>query len=276
MGTWVLRLWSHGTPEGSDIATSGILTVPVPTTADCTFQADVSVVRSGGIRSYYSGTRATVPDCGPLPTLAGDIYLCTVSGGTTTEVADGTLKAMGPETLASQPNPLAPTPVLSGTYIMTAGSPPGYVFVACGGSATIGSTGTTATESLVVYKGDTGFSPLADNVTGGAGVGIFYVTPAAKPLGAGSFTSTGVSSQASAQTSPATAAASSTGGAENGTVPVAATAVGSSALAFTGLNTGPLLLVGLLALALGTLCIAASRVRRRPTLAPSATPRHGC
>jgi hypothetical protein len=48
--------------------------------------------------------------------------------------------------------------------------------------------------------------------------------------------------------------------------PVAATAVGSSALAFTGMDPAPLLLTGLVALALGTLTLAVARLRRRPAV----------
>ena len=76
--SWRLRLWSSGTLEGVDIATAGTLTVPVPATADCTFQADISVAPPGSNTYwyYYPGTRATVPGCGPVSTIAGHIYAC--------------------------------------------------------------------------------------------------------------------------------------------------------------------------------------------------------
>jgi hypothetical protein len=263
---WTLRLWSHGTLEGSDAGTSGTLTVAVPATSDCLFQADVSVTPLGGVRTYYSGVRATVPDCGPLPTIAGDIYLCPAAGATTIEVPGGTLAAVGPQTLAAEPNPMAPTPVLSGDYTMTAGNPSGYIFVACGGSAVVASNGLSATELLPVFIGDTGQIP--HTVSGGGGVGIFYVTTVTPPAGAGGGaigpTASGLTS---AQTTPGPAEAASSVTLADGTAPVQASAVGSSALAFTGLNTKPLLLVAFLFLALGALCTGASRVRRRTDVA---------
>ena len=168
--SWTLKLWSHGTMKGSDTGTSGTLTVGVPATSDCMFQADVSVTPVGGQSSYYSGTRATVPGCGPPPTIAGDIYLCSGTGTqTATEIGSGTLAAGGPQSVPSQANPLAPTTVLSGSYTMTAGAPAGYVFVVCGGSASVAPTGVNASEPVVVPSG-------------GAGFGTFYVVQAA-PVG---------------------------------------------------------------------------------------------
>ena len=64
---WTLRLWSHGTLEGKDTGTSGTLTVPVPVTADCFFQADVQATTVKGLPFYFSGSRATVPGCGVGP-----------------------------------------------------------------------------------------------------------------------------------------------------------------------------------------------------------------
>ena len=269
-GTWTLRLWSHGALLGSDSAMSGGLAVPVPATSDCTFQADVSVTPIGGHSSYFSGRRATVPGCGPLPTIAGDIYLCPPTGATTTEVPLGTLEAVGPEILASQPNPLAPTPVASGTYTMTAGSPPGYVFVACGGSATIGAGGESATESVPVFIGDTGSGLQADTVSGGGGVGIFYVASIPTPVGrGGGTTNPGASGLTSIQTTPGPALAAGHSPLKPGAAPLAATPVPSAALAFTGMDIKPLLLGGLLSLALGTILMASSRVRRRTNWARS-------
>jgi len=271
--TWTLRLWSHGNLEGSDTGTSGMLTVAVPATSDCLFQADVSVTPLGGAPSFYSGARATVSGCGPLPTIAGDIYLCPAAGATTIEVAGGTLGAIGPQTLASQPNPMAPTSVLSGDYTMTARSPSGYMFVACGGSAVVAANGSSATELVPVFIGDTGSgAELAHTVSGGGGVGIFYVTTVAPPVGAGGgATVPTASGLTSAQATPGPAVAASTGTLADGTTPVPTTAVGSSALALTGLNTKPLLFVGLLTLALGALCTAADRVRRRTVVAHDST-----
>jgi hypothetical protein len=271
--TWTLRLWSHGSLEGSDSATSGMLTVPVPATSDCTFQADASVVPVGGHSSYYSGRRATVPGCGPLPTIAGDIYSCPAAGATTTEVPGGALAATGPQTLPSQANPMAPTPVLSGTYHVTAGSPPGYMLIACGGSAIVAPGGASATEVVPVFIGDTGSTlESAKTVSGGGGVGIFYVTAKPAPLGAGGgATSPAGSGLTSAQTTVGPALAA--GAATQAAVPLAATPVASGSLAFTGMSIGPLLFVGLLSLTLGTLLLASTRVRRRPSLVGANTRR---
>ena len=267
---WTLRLWSHGSLEGSDTGTSGMLTVAVPATSDCLFQADVSVTPLGGARTYYSGVRATVPGCGPLPTIAGDIYLCPATGATTMEVPGGTL--------ASQPNPMAPTPVLSGDYTITAGNPSGYMFVACGGSAVVAPSGTSATELVPVFIGDTGFgAEKPHTVSGGGGVGIFYVTTVTPPTGAGGGangpTASGLTS---AQTTPGPAEAASSVTVAGGPAPVGVTtAVGSAPLAFTGLNVKPLLFVGLLLLALGALCTGAGRVRRRTAVAHDSPVRSG-
>jgi len=250
--TWTLNLWSHGTLEGSAHDTSGTLTVPVPVTNDCMFQADVSVVPVDGTRSYYSGSRATVPGCGPPQTIAGHIFLCDSTGApTTTEITGGTLAATGPQTLASQANPLPITHVLAGSYTMSAGSPPGYVFVVCGGSATVGSTGATASESVGVPAG-------------GAGVGIFYVvTPAPTGSVGGGGSPGGSGSTTGPPTSPGSPGPASS--LINKKQPVTATRVSGRSLAFTGMNTAPLLLSGLLALALGTVATATSRARKRRT-----------
>ena len=104
---------------------------------------------------------------GPVPvsqTIAGHIYLCVNGAPTTTEQSGGTLAASGPTTLSATPNPLAPTQVNAGGYTVTATPPPGYTLVACTGSSTPDSSGSTATESVTVPSG-------------GAGVGIFYVVP---------------------------------------------------------------------------------------------------
>jgi hypothetical protein len=275
--TWTLRLWSHGSLEGSDSGTAGMLTVAVPATSDCVFQADVSVTPVGGASSFYSGARATVPGCGALPTIAGNIYLCPAAGATTVEVPGGSLTAIGPQTLAQQPNPMEATPVLSGDYTMTAGSPSGYMFVACGGSAVVASSGTSATELVPVFLGDTGSAAeMAHTVSGGGGVGIFYVTTVTPPAGAGGgATAPAGSALSGAQTTPGPAVAASSVTPADGTAHVPTTAVGSSALAFTGLNTKPFLLVGLLLLSLGALCTAAGRARRRTAVAHRSPSRGG-
>ena len=239
--SWRLRLWSSGTLEGVDIATAGTLTVPVPATADCAFQADISVAQPGSktYYYYYPGTRATVPGCGPVSTIAGHIYACGATGvQTTTEIPGGTLAATGPQTLASQPNPLSATPVLAGSYTMMAGAPSGFVFVACGGSATVGSSGSTASESVVVPSG-------------GSAAGVFYAVAVSTAAGGGS-------------NPPPSAANPTPVGTIPSIQPAAATKASSSALAFTGMNTGPLLFVGIVLLALGTLAMRVSRRRRFP------------
>jgi hypothetical protein len=257
--TWTLRLWSHGTLEGSDTGTSGMLTVAVPHTSDCAFQADVSATAPGGRPFFYSGTRATMADCGvtPTQTIAGDIYLCTPAGSpTTTELLGGTLTATGPQTVSTQANPLDPTSVTSGSYTMTAATPTGYLLVACGGTATVASDGLTASQSVTLAGGSTA-------------VGFFYAsTPPSAGGGGGSGAGGGVSSG----TSPA-GATSSAGSSSGSTSPLlAATAAGHSAtvqavtaagssLAFTGMDAEPPLLIGLILVALGTLLMAWSRRR---------------
>lgn len=102
-------------------------------------------------------------------TLAGHIYLCQASGATTTEVPGGSLAATGPQDLPAVNNPLAAVSVLSGDYTMTADAPAGYEFTsACGGTATIGSPATSATEAVKVPSG-------------GSGVGTFYVVQSKVP-----------------------------------------------------------------------------------------------
>ncbi len=103
----------------------------------------------------------------PVPstgTLAGHIYRCTNGAPTTTEVGGGTLSASGPQAVGPTANPLGPLTVPAGHYTMDAGAPPGETFVQCGGSATIGTPATTASQSVVVPSG-------------GNGTGVFYVDP---------------------------------------------------------------------------------------------------
>ena len=254
--TWTLQLWSSGSLEGSDTARSGLLAVDVPHVTGCVFQADVDVTPLGGHRYFYSGSRATLRTCGvkrTTQTLAGHIYVCSASGAaTTTEIAGGTLAATGPQTVATQANPLVPTAVVTGPYTMTATSPGGYLFVACGGRATVGSGGTAATESVMAPPG-------------GAGVGLFYV--AAAPLGAGGG-STGANPVAPAKpagggsNNPTAAPApvhAATAAAHSPPRPVPVTAAEASGLAFTGMDVGPLLLLGLLLIGVGTVILTGPR-----------------
>ncbi len=262
--TWTLRLWSHGTLEGSANATSGMLTVAVPATSDCAFQADVSVLPVGGVRFYYSGARATVPGCGPVhQSIAGDIFLCSAAGAqTTTEQTGGTLAATGPQTVASQANPLAPTQVPSGSYTMTATPPSGFELVACGGAATVETSGNTASEPVTVPAG-------------GAGVGAFYVVAQAPAgsLSGGSGPPGGLGSGSGSPTSPGTSGPGTSTAPHKSTPAVVK--VSSPKLAFTGLNVGPLVLIGILALVLGSLATVTSRRRRTITADRSTShPRH--
>lgn len=255
--TWNLRLWSHGTLEGWAKGTTGMLTVAVPVTSDCAFQADVSVVSPHGQQYFYSGTRAIVPGCGPLSTVAGHIYQCSAAGSpTTNEVSGGTLAATGPQAVPSQSNPITPAKVPPGTFAMTATSPTGYVFVVCGSSATVGSSGITASEPVVVPSG-------------GAGVGTFYVV-VANPTGSlsgGSGPGPGGGGGSAAGGPPTSPGRSSPGASViHRSQPGAATEVSSPQLALTGFNTVPYILFGLGCLALGLFATATSRVRRRGSL----------
>jgi hypothetical protein len=56
---WTLNLWSKGNRDGSDTGTTGTLTVAVPATRNCAFQADV--LRNG---KWFSGNDATFTSCG--------------------------------------------------------------------------------------------------------------------------------------------------------------------------------------------------------------------
>jgi hypothetical protein len=265
---WRLQLWADGTLEGSTTGMSGVLTVTVPHTDDCTFQADVATTPSGddsstapegdasalpeGVWTFYSGTRATLTSCGvtpPTQTIAGDIFLCTNGDPTTTEVTGGTLAATGPQTVASQANPLASTSVADGGYTMTAGAPDGFDLVVCGGTATIGVDGQTASESVTVPSG-------------GAGVGLFYVSAPPDQSGGSSTPQTpvpGATASANAPTDPADPGPAVTAG-DN--PPVAPLPTAGSQLAFTGMDPVTPLLLGLLLLAVGSLLITVSGLRR--------------
>ena len=68
-GTWTLQLWSiesgHQTQVGSTTGTASTLTLPVPQTPSCAFQADARFTATAGQPStWYSALVATVPGCG--------------------------------------------------------------------------------------------------------------------------------------------------------------------------------------------------------------------
>jgi uncharacterized repeat protein (TIGR01451 family) len=134
---------------------------------------DVSSTLSDGVSQTDSGTfdLSTINCAAPEQTIAGHIYLCNNGNPTTTEETGGTLAASGTghTTVPSALNPLAPANVISGTYSMTASNPPGFQLVACGGSSSPNGAGTSATESVSVPSG-------------GAGVGVFYVSPSSPPV----------------------------------------------------------------------------------------------
>jgi uncharacterized repeat protein (TIGR01451 family) len=163
-------------PSGNKAASSpnltATLTQTLPATASGSLTlsttstwSDGTVVKDSGTANL-AGLNCAAP---PVQTIAGHIYLCNDSVQTTTEESGGDLSASGPSSVASGPNPLAPTSVEAGGYTMTASPPSGFTLVACGGSSTPNSGGTSATESVTVPSG-------------GAGVGIFYVTPVVVPV----------------------------------------------------------------------------------------------
>ena len=97
--------------------------------------------------------------------ISGHIYACWKGTPTTSEVPGGTLAVTsGPTTIPAQPNPVEPTNVPAGSYVMTATPPSGYRFAACG-------TGSTGRTQSVTVPG------------GGLGVGTFYVAKRAAPQG---------------------------------------------------------------------------------------------
>jgi hypothetical protein len=68
VGVWQLGLTTYPPPVthlGKVQGTSGTLTLPVPKTATCSFQADVKVSVNGGPLVMYSSAKAVVPGCGP-------------------------------------------------------------------------------------------------------------------------------------------------------------------------------------------------------------------
>ena len=140
-------------------STSGLITIDISTTWSDSFSTtDVGAYNLSQLHC-----------AAPSQTIAGHIYLCNDANPTTTEQSGGTLGASGATPVPATSNPLAPTEVGAGTYTMTATPPPGYQLVACGGSSTPNASGSTATESVSVPSG-------------GAGVGIFYVTPVTQTI----------------------------------------------------------------------------------------------
>ena len=189
----------------------------------------------------------------PTQTLAGHIYLCQDGNPTTTEESGGTVGATGPQTVPTQGNPLNPVNVDAGGYTMTATSPPNFTLVACGGASTPNSDGTSATEPVTVPSG-------------GAGVGIFYVTAVSTtPVTTPTTTPTTPTSQPT--TSP-----SQTVSTTPTTAPTTSPATTASSLAFTGAPVGKEWMFGIGALILGSGLILTSRLRlrlRRPKHAAS-------
>ncbi len=175
------------------------LTQTLPATASGTVTIDISNKWSDGFSSTLSSSLNLSLECAaPVQTIAGHIYLCNEGNPTTTEETGGTLAASGPTTVSGTANPLAPTSVPAGGYTMTATSPPGYTLVTCGGASTPNGSGSSATEPVTVPSG-------------GAGVGIFYVTPVTQTIAghvylcaAGAQTTTEVSGGTLAASGPTT------------------------------------------------------------------------
>jgi hypothetical protein len=187
----------------------------------------------------------------PTQTIAGHIYLCQDGNPTTTEESGGTVGATGPQTVPTQGNPLNPVNVDAGSYTMTATSPPNFTLVTCGGTSTPNGDGTSATEPVSVPSG-------------GAGVGIFYVT---------AISTTPVTTPTTTPTTPTsqpTTSPSQTVSTTPTTAPATSPATTASSLAFTGAPVGKEWMFGIGALILGSGLILTSRLRlRRPKHAAS-------
>ncbi len=153
-------------PGNSQNLTCTIASLAAGTSTSFTVTVRYAADVSGTLTDCATVAGQATPSCAPtvFQGIAGHIALCSAGLPTTTEVPGGTLSATGPQTITSTPNPLAVSGVGSGTYTMSATAPSGYQFSACGGSATIGSPPTTATESVTVPSG-------------GTGTGVFYVVP---------------------------------------------------------------------------------------------------
>jgi hypothetical protein len=209
---------------------------------DTTFKADTGTASIADLNCAAA----------PTQTLAGHIFLCGADGNpTTTEESGGTVGATGAQTVPTQGNPLTPINVNAGGYTMTATPPSGFILVACGGNSTPTSDGSSATEAVTVPSG-------------GAGVGIFYVTASAPVTTPTTIAPTQPVTSPS-QTPPVSTAPVSTAPATSPTSTAA-----PASLAFTGAPVGKEWIFGLGALMLGSGLILASRLRtRRPRHAAS-------
>jgi uncharacterized repeat protein (TIGR01451 family) len=161
------------------------LTQKLPPSASGAITLSTASTWADGVHAVDAGTAELPLHCGasslpatlvsPLPSqsivqsLAAHIYLCDNAVPGATDVPGGTVGATGPQTLGASPSPLPSTDVAPGGYVVTATPPPGYVLVACGGTSSPVSAGTSATEAVTV-------------AAGGSGVAIFYVTNAAPAL----------------------------------------------------------------------------------------------
>jgi hypothetical protein len=137
--TWTLNLWAKGTRVGSTSGTSGTLTVAVPATPSCIFQADV--LRNG---KWFSGNDGTFTSCGGVtPTTSTTTKPpVTAKGGHKPKsghtspadslVASPTLKPVAASDLAAS----TPTPV-SGSRLAFTGTGPGLWTLALIGSGLI-------------------------------------------------------------------------------------------------------------------------------------------
>ena len=136
---------------------------------------EISSTWSNGVSETDSASfdLSTINCAAPVQTIEGHIYLCNNGNPTISEVTGGTLAAQGTglSTVSPALDPLAPVDVISGTYSMTALSPPGHRLVTCGGSSSPNGAGTSATESV-------------DVPSGGVGVGVFYTAPVSAPASA--------------------------------------------------------------------------------------------
>ena len=137
-----------------------------PNGAGTSATESVSVPSGGAGEGLFYAASDVSPNVNSTQTIAGHIYLCDSGSRTTSEVSGGTIGAGGAglTTVSPTANPSAPTDVIAGTYTVTATNPSGYQLVTCGGSSSPNGAGTSATESVSVPSG-------------GAGVGVFYVTP---------------------------------------------------------------------------------------------------
>src|ERR1700722_18524406 len=229
-----------GTPESEWSSITITQTLPAGFTP-----ANLSMHIASAWSDHHQGTdvgAASIADlncaAAPTQTLAGHIYLCDAHGNpTVTEESGGTGGATGAPTVPTQGNPLNPINVNAGGYTMTATPPSGFILVVCGGNSSPTSDGSSATEAVTVPSG-------------GAGVGIFYVT-ASTPVTTPTTIAPSQPVTSPSQTPPVSTAPASTA------APATAPATPAS-LAFTG------------APVLGSGLILASRIRtRRPRHAAS-------